>query len=116
VFHFRGHWMEDGRALGEAMRRAVGNPKLPIRGFPWIVVHLAAPFDETLREMLEMRYLWERPIGLDNAKLVRFLGEEPHTPIEAALRATLSDMGCFEDTAPAAPQANRHNSAMAPAM
>ena len=29
-----------------------------------------------------MRYLWKRPIGLDNAKLVAFLGEEPATPLD----------------------------------
>ena len=50
---------------------------------------------ETFREMIEMRYLWTRPIGLDNAKLVAFLGEEPHTPLDAAMRATLADMGCL---------------------
>src|SRR5579872_882315 len=115
VFHFRGHWMEDGQAFGQAMRRAIGNPKLPIRAFPWIVVRLAAPFNETFRELLEMSYLWRKPIGLDNAKLVAFLGEEPHTPLETALRATLADMGVLED-APAAAQASRANSAMAPAM
>lgn len=115
VFHFRGHWIEDGQQLGEAARRASGNPKLPIRNFPWVVVYLAAPFDETLREMLEMGYLWKQPIGLDNAKLVRFLGVEPHTPLETAIRVTLADMGLIEETAPAA-QTSRASSAMAPAM
>lgn len=116
VFHFRGQWVEDGQAFGEAMRRAVGDPKLPIRRFPWIVVRLAAPFNETFRELLEMRYLWEQPVGLDNAKLVRFLGEEPHTPLDGALRATLVDMGCLDDGAPAPAQPSRASSAMAPAM
>jgi len=116
VFHFRGQWLEDGRALGEAMRRVTGQPKLAINGFPWIVVRLAAPFNETFRELLEMRYLWDRPIGLDNAKLVRFLGEEPHTPLDAALRATVVDMGCLDDAAAAAAQPSRDSSAMAPAM
>jgi nucleoside-diphosphate-sugar epimerase len=116
VFHFRGQWLEDGRALGEAMRRVTGQPKLPINGFPWIVVRLAAPFNETFRELLEMRYIWDKPIGLDNAKLVRFLGEEPHTPLDAALRATVVDMGCLDDPAPAAVQPSRASSTMAPAM
>jgi len=97
VFHFRGHWMADSHSLGEGIRRVAGDPKLPIKSFPWIVVKLAAPFNETYREMLEMRYLWDKPIGLDNAKLVRFLGEEPHTPIDVALTATLVDMGLVED-------------------
>ena len=38
-----------------------------------------------------MRYLWRRPIGLDNARLTAFLGEEPRTPLVTALRATLAD-------------------------
>jgi nucleoside-diphosphate-sugar epimerase len=116
VFHFRGQWLENGRALGEAMRRVTGQPKLAINGFPWIVVRLAAPFNETFRELLEMRYLWDQPIGLDNAKLVRFLGEEPHTPLDAALRATAIDMGCLDDDSAAARQPSRANSTMAPAM
>lgn len=115
VFHFRGHWMADGQAIGQALRRVTGNANLPIRAFPWIVLYALAPFDETMREMLEMGYLWKRPIGLDNAKLVRFLGEEPHTPLETALRATLADMGLLED-APTPVQPSRASSTMAPAM
>lgn len=115
VFHFRGQWLADGQALGQALRRAAGDPQLPIRRFPWIVVRLAAPFNETFRELLEMGYLWKQPIGLDNAKLVRFLGEEPHTPLDAALRATLADMGLLDD-APGVPrQPARPNATMAPA-
>jgi len=77
-------------------------------------VRLAAPFNETFRELLEMRYLWKKPIGLDNAKLVRFLGEEPHTPLDRALGATLADMGCLEEPAYAAAEVCRSSSAMAP--
>ena len=116
VFHFRGQWLARSGELGESMRRVTGNPNLPVRSFPWIVVHVAAPFNETFRELLEMRYLWEKPIGLDNAKLVKFLGEEPHTPLDAALRTTLIDMGCLDDAAPAPAQTSRASSTMAPAM
>ena len=41
-----------------------------------------------------MRYLWSQSLLLDNAKLVAFLGEEPHTPLDQALRATLAGLGC----------------------
>jgi len=30
-----------------------------------------------------------------NTKLVRFLGKEPHTPLQAAVEATLRGMGCL---------------------
>lgn len=116
TFHFKGCWLE-GAEFAEAMRRAAGRPDLPARAFPWLVVRLASPFVELFRELLEMRYLWRRPIGLDNAKLVRFLGEEPHTPAETALRATLADMGCLEAAkAYADGSASRPSSAMAPTM
>jgi nucleoside-diphosphate-sugar epimerase len=117
VFHFRGHYLDRIDELGAAMRRASGRPDLPVRSFPWIVVQLASPFNETFRELLEMRYLWENPIGLDNAKLVRFLGEEPHTPFDRALKATLVDMGCLEDPISYADvNACRSSSMMAPTM
>jgi hypothetical protein len=44
--------------------------------------------------MIEMRYLWQSSLVLDNKKLVRFLGEEPHTPLAQALGTTLSELGC----------------------
>jgi nucleoside-diphosphate-sugar epimerase len=117
VFHFRGQWLEHSGELGETIRKVTGQPKLPIRAFPWAVVIAASPFVEMFRELLEMRYLWKRPIGLDNAKLVAFLGEEPHTSLETALRATLADMGCLVEQAPYATVSTcRSSAAMAPAM
>jgi len=97
VFHFRGHWLECGVEIAEAIRRAAGNPRLPIRRFPWPVLILAAPFVTLFREMLEMRYLWREPLRLDNAKLVALLGEEPHTPLDDAVRASLAGLGCLGD-------------------
>jgi nucleoside-diphosphate-sugar epimerase len=95
-FHFRGHFERTG-VLGEAIRRVGGQPRLPINAFPWFVVRAASPFNETFRELWEMRYLWRRPIGLSNAKLVAFLGDEPHTPFDVALRASLADMGLLSE-------------------
>ena len=115
VFHFRGQWMANSHTLGESIRRVAGEPKLPIKNFPWMMVGLMAPLNETFREMLEMRYLWDRPIGLDNAKLVRFLGEEPHTPVDIALKATLIDMGLIKDRDRHRPQAPQVRSISAPA-
>jgi len=89
VFHFRGHAFERGVEIAEATREAAGNPSAPIRSLPWFAIYALAPFSETFREMLEMRYLWRETVLLDNTKLVAFLGEEPHTPLDSALRETL---------------------------
>jgi nucleoside-diphosphate-sugar epimerase len=100
VFHFAGHSFERGVELAEATRRAAGEPNAPIRSFPWFAIYLLAPLLETCREMMEMRYLWQRPLLLDNRKLVGFLGTEPHTPLDEALRATLTGLGCLVATGP----------------
>jgi nucleoside-diphosphate-sugar epimerase len=91
TFHFGGSWLTP-LALRGVVRVAVERTRLPSIPFPWFVVGAMAPFDETMRELLEMRYLWRRPIGLDNGKLVAFLGEEPRTPLVTAIRATLADV------------------------
>jgi nucleoside-diphosphate-sugar epimerase len=92
VVHFGGHWIEPGRDMAEAIRRVLRRPRLPLRNFPWIVVYLGAPFVGFLRELIEMRYLWDVPLRLDNKKLAGLIGVEPHTPLDAAIAA------CFEGT------------------
>ena len=97
VFHFGGHWFERGVEIAEATRRVAGAPNARIWGFPWFAVYLLSPFVETFREMLEMRYLWNRALRLDNSKLRAFLGEEPHTALDEALATTLRELGCRDD-------------------
>jgi len=103
VFHFGGHGFERGVELAEATRRVAGAAAAPIRRFPWFAIYLIAPFNETFREMLEMRYLWSRTLLLDNRRLVAFLGREPHTPLDEALRVTLTGLGCMPSANLAAP-------------
>ena len=90
TFHMRGQTLT-GEALAEALSEAAGH-RLTVHRLPWIAIRAMSPFNETMREMLEMRYLWERPVLLDNAKLVARLGEEPHTPIVEALRTALAGL------------------------
>ncbi|MDO8072875.1 NAD(P)H-binding protein [Janthinobacterium sp. SUN176] len=95
-FHMAGHWDHDGRqmtgAIARAVEQATGAPPV-IRRFPWWLVALASPFVATLREMREMRYLWQTPLSMDNARLLAVLGQEPHTPLDEAVRTTLEGMG-----------------------
>ncbi|TRL38072.1 NAD-dependent epimerase/dehydratase family protein [Rhizobium straminoryzae] len=96
TFHMDGVWDHSGVQMAEAIERVVGHP-LSHRRFPWWAVVLASPFVPLFREVLEMRYLWQRPVRLSNAKLRAFLGAEPQTPLDDALRATLRDLGCLPD-------------------
>lgn len=93
-FHMRGHWFERGGELVDAIRRVVGRD-VPVRRLPWSAVGLASPFVPLFREMFEMRYLWKAPLRLDNTRLEALIGPEPHTPVDAAVRATLEGLGCL---------------------
>ncbi len=89
MVHFAGHYDATGRDLTDATRRVISRPDLRTKPFPWIILWLGAPFVRFMREALEMRWLWKHSLALDNARLVGFLGEEPHTPLDDAVRAAL---------------------------
>jgi nucleoside-diphosphate-sugar epimerase len=78
--------------MTSAIRRVAGAPKLPVKSLPWTLLAMMAPFNETLRELVEMKPLWRAHIRLDNRKLVAFLGEEPRTPLDVAVRATMEGL------------------------
>ena len=103
-FHMNGHWDPDGTAMCAAIARVVANRggRSTVGAFPWWLVRLATPFNETLRELWEMRYLWRQPVRLDNARLVEVLGTEPHTPLDVAVERTLEGLGCLPSSRPAA--------------
>lgn len=74
---------------------AAARRRLAVHRLPWIAIYAAAPFNESLREMCEMRYLWNEPVLMDNTRLVKVLGAEPRTPLAVALRATLEGQGAL---------------------
>ncbi|EYC49660.1 membrane protein [Hylemonella gracilis str. Niagara R] len=97
-FHMAGYWDADGREFGRAIQRVVarrGGQAPKLKAFPWWLMRLVSPFVATLREMMEMRYLWTTEVQMDNQLLVRTLGQEPHTPLEVAIEATLEGLGCL---------------------
>jgi nucleoside-diphosphate-sugar epimerase len=97
-FHMSGHWDADGMQVAASVQRVVArcSGRVPaIRRFPWWLIRLASPFVTTLRELLEMRYLWRQPVRMTNARLVATLGREPHTPLDEAVEATLVGLGCL---------------------
>ncbi|MEI9853078.1 MAG: NAD(P)H-binding protein [Sphingomonas sp.] len=102
VHHFAGHWI-DGRGFLAALAEAADNPDLRVRNMPWRLLPLLAPFNATLREMIEMEGFWRHPLRLDNSSLELEIGAEPRTPLVQALRTTLDALGCLES--PQAPGA-----------
>lgn len=90
VIHFAGHWLEPGRRMAEAAQVALRPRLVPIKRFSWLQVRLGALAVPFLREALEMRWLWDHPLRLDNRKLERLIGPEPRTPLPDAIAATLA--------------------------
>jgi nucleoside-diphosphate-sugar epimerase len=93
VFNHGGHQIT-GAELAAALEQVAGY-KLARRTLPWFGIAALSPFVEMMREMLEMRYLWDNEVLMDNAKLVKALGTEPHTPLDEALRTALIGQGCL---------------------
>jgi nucleoside-diphosphate-sugar epimerase len=96
-FHMAGHWDEDGAQMAHAIQTVMRRRGIQARlqRFPWWLARLASPFVPTLRELMEMRYLWRVPVQMSNARLTAVLGHEPHTPLDAAVEATLAGLGCL---------------------
>ena len=91
VFQMKGHEVTF-RELVAGLEAAAGRT-LKVNRLPWPALRLVAPFNESLREMLEMRYLWNEPVLLDDRRLVQRLGAEPRTPLTEALRTALQGQG-----------------------
>lgn len=84
VFHFQGYCLSLYE-IAKALREVSGLP-VQLKSFPWWALQLMAPFSTLYRGLLEMRYLWQQEVNLDNSKLQRALGRsEPHTPLVRAL-------------------------------
>ena len=89
TFHFGGHRLTMSDML-DACDEAIGR-RLRRQVFPWWALRLATPFWKMAPELLEMRYLWEQEVLLDDAKLLAFLGPTAQTPLVSALRRAFQE-------------------------
>ena len=101
--HFAGHTLT-GNAFRAGLETVLGRP-LRTANLPWRFIRLASPLMPMWRELLTMRYLWERPHALDDAALRALIGEVPQTPLPQALRAALAAQAALAALAPLAPLA-----------
>lgn len=69
--------------------RQAGYPDLPIRRVPWSVLRFLGLFNGVVRELLELRYLFDGAVILNGSRLRGLLPDYRDTPIENAVRKTL---------------------------
>jgi nucleoside-diphosphate-sugar epimerase len=108
VLHFAGHslsaqrWLEALTPLALAQGWVTPGGQLKRSSLPWTILRLASPFVPAWAALVEMRYLWQTPHALANARLTALIGPEPHTPLTQAVAAALADLGLV----PSAPVPN----------
>ena len=99
VLHFQGASLSAQRWLDLltpiAREQAWLKPKQSVKfkRMPWLAIRLGAVFVPSWAALLEMRYLWDTPHLLDNARLRQLIGREPRTPLDQAVRQSLGDLG-----------------------
>lgn len=87
TFHVSTHRLTSEQLM-TALNTQFDQPRR-IKRFPWTAVPLLSWLVPLLREVREMKYLWDQPVLLDDSKLRRFLGGFEPTPLPVALRRSL---------------------------
>jgi nucleoside-diphosphate-sugar epimerase len=96
--HFGGHTLTGADFLAAVERAAAALGLQPARGWrhggmPWGLIRAAGLVWPMGRNLATMSYLWRRPHALDGRALEQSVGPLQQTPIDAALRAALCDLG-----------------------
>lgn len=89
IVHDRSHVTRPQEAFLREIAERADRPALKIQRVPWLLLRLAAIFDPVVRELLELRYLFDRSVILDDPRRQALLPDFKWTPIEAAIDATL---------------------------
>jgi nucleoside-diphosphate-sugar epimerase len=78
------------RQLVDMIYRHFGRPRAKVRSLPPVVLRIAGAFNPTVRELVEMQYLFEEPFVVDSSLILTELGLRA-TPLEDALAATAAE-------------------------
>lgn len=85
---FEGYTLS-GRELADAISR-VTDREIAVKPLHWGMMRLMKPFMPMLAGVFEMRYLWSLPQRLDGARLAELVPDFVPTPVEEALKQSLS--------------------------
>ncbi len=86
---FPGHTLS-GEAMRQMIAQTLGHP-VQLKTFPWWVLACIAPFSPLLREVREMRYLWDTAHRLDEARFAEVLPEFKPTPVSLMFHDLLAE-------------------------
>jgi nucleoside-diphosphate-sugar epimerase len=89
IVNFAGHIALPARTFHQAVAAAAGHPKLAVRRVPWWLMGLVGRFKPVVHELMEMRYLFDEAVVLDDPRFRQLLPTFKATPLDAAIRETL---------------------------
>jgi len=101
VLHFAGssitgqEWLDVLNPIAQQQGWVSPGASLKFGRMPWPLIRIGAWIVPTWAALVEMRYLWATPHALANDKLVRLIGQEPHTPLHQAAQEALAALGMF---------------------
>ncbi|QUJ76997.1 NAD-dependent epimerase/dehydratase family protein [Sulfitobacter albidus] len=87
VLHYEGLSLT-GAQLIDAIAARCGAP-LRVKRFPWWLIRAIAPFSPLMREVVEMRYLWDHPHRLDGTRLRALIPDHRDTPLAEVMAQVL---------------------------
>ena len=90
VVHFAGHVVTRQLDFLREVAVAAGRPELGVRVIPWWLLRAAALVDPIPRELLELDYLFDDAVILDDPVRRRLVQTFQATPLATAIAATLS--------------------------
>ena len=90
VVHFAGHVVTRLADFLREVAVAAGRADIAMRALPWWWIRLGALFDPTARELLELRYLFDEAVILDDQRRRQLLPDFQPTPLATAVAATVA--------------------------
>lgn len=90
VVHFRGTVADPQRAFLHGVAVAAGKPSLGISVLPWPLIWLLGRFGALMREVYDMRYLFDHAIIIDDRRARALVPDFTATPLERAIAETLA--------------------------
>jgi nucleoside-diphosphate-sugar epimerase len=90
VVHCKGHIVSAQHELLQLIANEAGKPGLHIRRLPWWLLRMVALVDPLMREVMEMRYLFDRAVIIDDPRRRELLPQFTGTPLDQAVRDTLA--------------------------
>lgn len=87
--HVAGHVAESQRAFLARVAALAGHPELGMQILPWWLLGIYGLFDGVVRELLELRYLFDEAVILDGGKFAGLCPGFVRTPLDEAITTTL---------------------------